>query len=209
MTRIVAYFLLLSGILLANDVDEGLQAYSEKNFQKASMIWGKSCKQGNMSSCNYLADLYRVGKGVDYQSYLMAVELYQKSCNENSPKGCFMLAGMYKDGFGVKQDILKSVENFNKSCELGYAISCRKLGEIYHNGYYEVEKNYKNAIIYYEKSCQDGELDGCHNLGFIYYNGEGVQIDKKKAKYFYKKACGNGANQYACNTAKALEDMGY
>ena len=120
-----------------------------------------------------------------------------------------MLAGMYKDGFGVKQDILKSVENFNKSCELGYAISCRKLGEIYQNGYHGLEKNYKNAVSYYEKACGNGELDGCHNLGFMYYNGEGVQIDKKKAKYFYKKACGNGANQYACSTARALENMGY
>ena len=87
MKKIFLVLTIFTRILVANDVDEGLQAYSEKDFKKARILWDKSCKQGNMSSCNYLADLYRVGKGVDYQSYLMAVELYQKSCNENSPKG--------------------------------------------------------------------------------------------------------------------------
>lgn len=209
MKIISLFFFMLAGMLVANDVDEGLQAYGENNFQKASMIWERSCKQGDTSSCNYLGDLYRSGKGVEYQSYLMAIELYNKSCNRDNPKGCFMLAQMHKDGLGVKQDILKSVEKFSKSCELGYSASCRKLGEIYQNGYSGLEKNYNNAISYYEKSCQDGELDSCNNLAFMYYNGEGVQVDKKKAKYFYGKACGNGANQYACNTYKALDSLDY
>ena len=57
-------------------------------------------------------------------------------------------------------------------------------------------------IAKFEAGCNYGS--GCEMLGLRYENGTyGFEVDKKKAKYFYKKACKLGA-KWSCKYEQAL-----
>ena len=57
-------------------------------------------------------------------------------------------------------------------------------------------------IAKFEAGCN--ARSGCEMLGMQYSHGtDGFQVDKKKAKYFYKKACKLGA-KWSCKYEQAL-----
>ena len=60
--------------------------------------------------------------------------------------------------------------------------------------YSEILGDNEKSEIYTEKSCDLDYESGCEMLGLQYSHGtDGFEVDKKKAKYFYKKACKLGA----------------
>lgn len=55
------------------------------------------------------------------------------------------------------------------------------------------QKLYKEAVAYYQKAADLNHSLALGFLGFAYENGEGVEVDYKKAKECYEKACQNNS----------------
>ena len=105
--------------------------------------------------------------------------------------GCNNLGVLYRQGFGVKQDIQKAIDLFNKACSSNYMMACTNLGDMYRAGT-GVSYDFEKAVKLYEKACNNSEMTGCNaltDIGNMYYTGKGVQRDIGKAVEFYEKAC--------------------
>ena len=76
------------------------------------------------------------------------------------------------------------------------------LGFCYENGY-GIEKDYKQATIYYHKAANQGLVEAQFNLGICYYNGYGVEKNPAEAVKWFRKA----ANQGDAQAQAILEDL--
>ena len=100
------------------------------------------------------------------------------------------------------EESIKQLENL---MENGNAYACKMLGGFYVEGSMGIPQDYAKGHELYLKAGELGCADAYHNLGCSYYHGRGVDIDKKKAKYYWQLAAMNrdvyarhnlGANEY-------------
>jgi len=83
-----------------------------------------------------------------------------KACSLSYGGGCLNLGNLYDNGEGVKKDVFKAVELYEKACSLNDATGFYNLGVLYHNGE-GVRKNLKKAKELYGKSCDLKYEEGC------------------------------------------------
>ena len=102
--------LILNMNLMADNVDDGLQAYNNKDYIKAEKLWEKACNNGNTKGCFHLGNLgvlYKNGEDVE-QDYNKAKNLWEKACENQDyggGGGCYNLGWMYYEGRGVEYDL--------------------------------------------------------------------------------------------------------
>ena len=89
----------------------------------------------------------------------------ERQCNNGDAGSCLNLGNLYYDGDGVKQDYKKASEFWSKSCEMGYALGCGILGDLYY-----VMKDYNKAMEFFGKACDLGEQKGCDKYKEIKLN---------------------------------------
>ncbi len=76
---------------------------------------------------------------------------YQKGCAANDGSDCNMLGLRYEYGEGgLKRDATRAAESFRKACDLGTAIGCRNLADLYDDGK-GVPRNAKLAKQYRDR----------------------------------------------------------
>ena len=175
-------------------------------------LYLKKCNDGGASSCNALADMYRVGKNVtkDVQEAARllrkAVGLYRKSCDKGDASSCYSLAYMYEKGEGVTQNMQEAARLYRKACDLGYAYACYNLAEMYREGK-GVTKNMQEAVRLYNKACDLGYAYACYNLAYMYEKGRGVTKNMQEAARLYRKACDEG-NALSCDNLAEMYEEG-
>ena len=84
------------------------------------------------------------------RNYSKLIKIYQTYCEANFSKACLDLAHKYYSGLGVKQDLNKAINFYEKSFELGNVAAYIQLGNIYNNENF-IDKN--KAKYFYEKAC--------------------------------------------------------
>ena len=57
MRKLILVALILSAVLLANDVDDATKAYDKRDYQKAAKLYQKACDGGYDRGCNNLGYL--------------------------------------------------------------------------------------------------------------------------------------------------------
>ena len=87
----------------------------------------------------------------------------------------------------------EEVNKTKKLMEKGNAGAFIMLAGCYYNGIKGLPQNMARANEFYLKAGELGHTEAYYNLGIMYYNGNGVEIDKKKAKYYYELAAINGS----------------
>jgi hypothetical protein len=137
----------------------------------------------------------------------------------------FDVAAMYQNGRGVKPDLTKAIEWYNKSAaqdnpkavsrlnlleaneerfkkvlikaEKGDAESQYKLGKMYTEGV-GVSIDYAKATKAFEDAAKQGYAKAEYNLGLHYYEGTGVRKNRVTAYKWFKSAAeqGDPAAQY-------------
>jgi len=66
------------------------------------------------------------------------------------------------------------------------------IGSFYSNGLYGLPQNYGKALKLYHKAADLGCADGYNNIGIAHDLGHGVEVDTKKAVYYYELAAMGG-----------------
>ena len=119
----------------------------------------------------------------------------QRLCEESKGKDCSVLAEVYHDyfyGYGSKADRAKSQQILRKSCDLGDAKSCLRLGR------YNAEKedraegdktrsnaDFKRAYSLAKMGCENDYAMDCHVLSLMYFEGYSpLERDRARAKAF-------------------------
>ena len=77
--------------------------------------------------------------------------------------------------------------------EAGDARAIFSLGCDYRDGSDGFTQDYDKALEYWHRAGELGHAAAYGTIGSAYYKGEGVEVDKKKAKYFVEKAAIRGS----------------
>lgn len=112
---------------------------------------------------------------------------YASDCVGGRSLGCYNLGVRFREGNGVKKDLAKSAQLFDRACELSDAYACNALGVYYYNGD-DTATDYAKAAAYFEKACDGGHSGGCFNLGDSYGKGQGVEENRVMEFALYRQA---------------------
>lgn len=163
--------------------------YFDISPKKSYSYIDKACNLDSKRACakknRYVFD----GIGVQ-KNERKAIESFRADCFANSSESCAALGYLYYTGKSnyLKKDFSKSFEFIDKACNLGLALGCFAAGVAKYKGE-GVEKNLKDAVVYWEKGASMNEFNSMCNLGYFYMKGIEVNLDKKKAKELYQGAC--------------------
>jgi len=124
-----------------------------------------------------------VAKAKDALGYL------KKGCDAGSGRGCDYAGDMLTDKGYKIIDIAAAVRTYDRGCNLGTAMSCWSLAQIYFKGEL-VPKNAKEGVALLTKACVGGGADECHELGKLMEKGVGdVPADANAALRWSRRAC--------------------
>ena len=101
----VALVLLLNAA--AQDFDDGLKAYEDRDYATALKNWQPLAEKGNAMAQFNLALLYFDGKGVP-QDFERAAQWFERAADQGYTRAQRNLGEMYAIGQGVKKDFVQS-----------------------------------------------------------------------------------------------------
>jgi|GEM_PF-859716 len=95
---------LISLLSLADDVEKGISAYQQHDYQTALNAWNRAAQLDNPDAEYNLGQLYRLGQGVKI-NYPTAQSYYIKAAKKNHPLAQLNLGTMYYSGkLGADQE---------------------------------------------------------------------------------------------------------
>ena len=98
--------------------------------------------------------------------------MVQKRVEAGDPEAIWNLGSQYCFGnFGLKKDVVRAVELYERAAELGVKDAHYNLGVMYANGE-GVEKDMDKAFRHYEAAAMRGHVSVRYNLGCEDYNAE-------------------------------------
>jgi len=102
------------------------------------------------------------------------------------------LAG-FDEGVAAYQsgNVPLAVKEFRASADEGHSDSQFNLGLMYEQGI-GVEKDQKEAVIWYLKAAQQGNSNAQYNLAVLYENGRGCDVNFQEAHKWYREAVMQG-----------------
>jgi TPR repeat protein len=128
--------LCLPVMLLAADVEAGLQAFRNKDFKKAFTEFLPLAQRGDRVSQFYLGVLYNHGTGVE-QNWTKAVQYYRLSAEQGYAKAQCNLGTMLGQGAGAPKDPVEAHMWFYLAAQSDDA-------EAVENGRYNLKENARN-----------------------------------------------------------------
>ena len=102
-----AFFVLGSGISSAATLNDGLEAFTAGEFEKANFIFETLAKSGNRSAQFQLGLSYELGRGLE-KSDVLAVKWFEAAARQELPLACLHLGMFYEAGRGVKRDYVRA-----------------------------------------------------------------------------------------------------
>ena len=128
------------------------------------------------------------------------VERFNKQhelAKQGNVKAMYAVGKLYERGRGVKKDLTKAVEWYQKAASAGQTSAQSRLGIMYFEGR-GVKQNYKKALQLLNKAAKDNVPSAQFQLANMYELGAGVPQDLKKAIHWYKES-----DKYGYYLAKA------
>ncbi len=123
----VSLFLTFASFSIAQDYDEGAEAFRRSDFAAALKEWRPLAEQGHVKAQYNLGTMYQNGFGV-IQNYAEAVKWYRKAAEQDFALAQLNLGLMYANGQGVKQNYTEAVKWYYKAAEQGDADAQNNLG---------------------------------------------------------------------------------
>ncbi len=117
----------------SNDFETGAAAYESGQYGDAIAIWQPLADRGNIDALNMLAQIHRLGLGVQ-QDDRKAYDLYSQAAEAGSAEAQVNVAFMLLTGKGVTRTPDKAAGWFAKAADQGNALAQYNLGLMYEKG---------------------------------------------------------------------------
>lgn len=118
---------------LASQLEDGMAAYDQHNYETARKLLRPLAEQGNAGAQHRLGFMYSFGQGVP-KDYAEALKWYRKAADQGLAKSQYNLGYVYAKGEGAPSDIVESAKWYKKSAEQGNAGAQAALSLIYAKG---------------------------------------------------------------------------
>jgi len=103
------------------------------------------------------------------------------------------------------EELMKSVM---KRVEANDPVALMKHGTSYSERMYGFPRDYGKALELWHRAGELGDAEAYGSIGDAYENGRGVEVDEKKATYYYELAAMKGCTQSRYNLAIEEENAG-
>lgn len=161
---------------------------TEEDDDKAYQVFQKCFEEDNedAEAIYYLAMCCCNGWGCGID-YVKAIGLFELAVSLNYSDAYYDLGLMYRLGQGVKTDMNKAIDLYQKGILAGDRRAMNNLGIIYYRGINGVPVDYERALQLFEMGDSRGMVDSTYCLGEMYFEGNGVKQDYKKAFSYFEK----------------------
>ena len=172
--------------LAANELDEDMRKaviriHEEETSKLKSAVLQK--EQIRAKTCVALWNAEKEGDSLQEETVNMLIEC----ADANDTLAMSSLAERLEKGKGMKQDVKKALELFQRASQIGDADSMKGLGMLYLNGEI-LPRDQKKAIELLKHASDLGCTSASFNLGVCYDKGEGTEPDKERAFELYRRA---------------------
>lgn len=154
---VVVGCLLLPGVALAADLDAGLAAYLEGDYEAALAECQPLAEEGNADAQFCVGRLYANGFGVAMNDEL-ALQWYGRAAEQGHGEAQFSLGLMHANGWGVPMNDDEAVNWYRMAAEQGYVEAQTNLAKSYQKGR-GVEQNFADAYTWNQIAMQLGDLN--------------------------------------------------
>lgn len=162
----------------AGDFEKGVAAFEIGRYTDAIALWEPLAEQGNVDALRNLAQLHRLGLGVQ-QDDAKAFELYEDAAERGSDEAQVNVAFLLLTGKGVEQDREKAASWFAKASDQGNALAQYNLGLMYEKGI-GVEQDEDFSLELYRVAAGQGQKRAIARLAAL--DGETVADDTQTAE---------------------------
>ena len=96
----------------------------------------------------------------------------------------------------------EEIQRLKKRMGAGDSIAIHSIGSYYRDGKYGLQQDYKKALEFWYRAVDLGYNEAYCNIAYSYQYGRGVEVDKKKAMYYYELAAMGGDVQARHNVGE-------
>jgi TPR repeat protein len=118
---------------LAGPLEEGQDAYQEKDYLKAVQLWRPLAQAGDREAQYRLAVMYAEGKGVAPNDAEAAL-WFERAAEQGQAMAQYNLGASYVEGAGVRKDMAAAVKWFTRAANQGIPLAQLNLGLLYASG---------------------------------------------------------------------------
>ena len=123
----LTFLFLFSGSVYGDDLQEGLDAYKNKDYETALKLFLPLADDGNTRAQYTLGVMYEGGQGVP-QDYKEALKWFRLSAKQGDVEAQYNLGLTYANGEGVPQDLEAALKWWKLAAEQEYAVATSTLG---------------------------------------------------------------------------------
>lgn len=139
----------------AEQLDEGLSAFQQRDYKKALEVWTELAEQGDESAQINLANMYAKGLGTK-KDRAQAIKWLEKAADQGNLEAMFDLGQIYGTQYGdIKADHELSLNWYQKAAEKGYATAQYAVAVKYFKGE-GVTTDYVTAYAWMDVSVGNG-----------------------------------------------------
>jgi S1-C subfamily serine protease len=161
----LTFLFLFSGSVYGDDIQDGLYAYENKDYEKVIKLFLPLAEQGLSEGQYMMGFMYAEGKGVP-QDYKEALKWFRLSAEQGNGDAQNELGFNYHKGKGVPQDYKEAVKWYRLSAEQGNANAQNGLGAMYSKGQ-GVLKDYVLAHMWANLAVSNGDENAIKGRDFL------------------------------------------
>lgn len=192
---------LISGCAFADDFEDGIRFYANKNYSQAAGLFKKAAELGNAQAEYNLGVMHAKGEGMP-QDYQQAYFWLHRAADRGIGGAEYNLAIMYDNGLGVDRDYPIAIFWYRRAIQHDVTLANFNLGVMYDNGL-GIAQDYSQAASLYLYAAERDVAQAQYNLAILYESGLGVSKNYAQAGVWYHRAAELGVSQ----AQTALTDM--
>ena len=150
-------------------------------------------EEGDVDACLTLGFMYLYGENGVEQDEEKAFKYYSIAAEKEDKIALNNLGSLYFSGIGVKKDVAKAAELFEKAAKLGNNEAAVNLAFVYLTSLPKQDAAVRSNIVrLFNQAAKGNNITAQYMMGMIYYYGYGISKNDEKSFLLLKKA----ATQY-------------
>lgn len=153
---LLAVFLWSSATVFAANLEKGMAAFSEGDYETALAECQPLADDGNVEAMFCVGQMYANGFGVPMDDAL-ALKWYGMAAGEGHPEALYRLAVMHANGWGVAMNDVPAAGFYRLAAGFGYVPAQAAMGYCYKHGA-GVEKDLVKAYMWFDVAAHNGDI---------------------------------------------------